>query len=110
MDAVESFRSTTFARYWLSTEIAALSRSNIVVTTEIKRSRASSGRRKYARTFTSHVIEAEPVQIVEENAGAFLIVIPWWILRWNRNQPLRKIQHRWLGETFAQSGSKLLSI
>jgi hypothetical protein len=90
--------------------VAALRGNNVVVAAEIKGSRASSDRREYTCTFTPHVIEAKPVQFVDEGLGAFRVVISGWILRWDRNQPLRKIQHRWLREPFAQSGGKLLRI
>jgi hypothetical protein len=85
---------------WLKL-IAALRGNNIVVTTEIQRSRASSGRRDYTRSLASQIIEAESIQFFDECPGTFLVVIPGWILRWNRNQPLRKIQHRALGKPFA---------
>ncbi len=90
--------------------IAALRRNNIEVTAEIERSPAGSGRREHAGAFTSHITEVEPVQLVDESADAFLVLISGWILGWNRNQPLRKIQHRWLGEPFTQSEGKLFSI
>jgi hypothetical protein len=81
--------------------IPALRRHNIVVTTEIKGSRARSSRRENARAFTSHVIEAEPVQFVAESASAFLVLIPGWIFGWNCDQSLRKLQHRWLRKPLA---------
>src|SRR5258708_1831416 len=84
--------------------IAALRRHNIVVTAEIKSSRAGSGRREYTRSFASHIIEAESVQFFAESPGAFRVLVPWWIFRWNRNQPLREVQHRGFGKPFAESG------
>jgi hypothetical protein len=85
---------------WLKL-IAALRGNHIVVTAEIERSRAGSNRREYTRTFPSQIVEAESVQFFEESPGAFLVLVPWWIFRWNRDQPLREIQHRGLGKPFA---------
>lgn len=88
---------------WLKL-IVALSRDNIVVAAEIKGSRPSSDRREYTLAFTSHIIEAESLQFVGKSASAFLVLIPRWIFRRNRDQPLCKIQHRRFGEPFPQSG------
>ena len=81
--------------------IAALHGNNVVVATEIKDSRSGSYRREYTCAFTPHVIEPESYQFVEESAYAFLVVIPRWVLRWDRDQPFCKIQHRFFGESFA---------
>jgi hypothetical protein len=87
---------------WLKL-IAALRGNYIIVTAEIERSQASSDRREYTRAFTSHTIEAKSVQFVAQGAGAFRVLIPRWIFRWYRDQTLRKIQHSWLRNPFAQS-------
>jgi hypothetical protein len=59
--------------------IPALRRHNIVVTAEIKGSRARSSRRENARAFASHIVETEPAQFIDKRASAFLILIPGWI-------------------------------
>jgi hypothetical protein len=65
--------------------IPALRRHNIEVTTEIEDPTARSGRRENACAFASHIVETEPVQFFDENASAFLVLIPGWIFRWNRD-------------------------
>ena len=84
--------------------IAALRGNNVVVAAEIEGSRASPDRREYTRALTSHIIETESHQFVEESASAFLVLIPRWIFRWNRDQPLCKVQHRRFGQPSPQSG------
>ena len=85
---------------WLKL-IPPLRRHNIVVATEVKRSRTGSSRRENARAFPPHVIEAEPVQFADENERAFVVLIPGWILRWDCDQSLRKLQHRRRGKPLA---------
>jgi hypothetical protein len=57
----------------------------------------------------SHIIEAESVQLIQQG-GTFLVMIPQWILRWNRDQPPRKIQHRWFTEPFARRDESCIRI
>jgi hypothetical protein len=65
--------------------IPALRRHNIIVTAEIKGSRARSSRRENARTFASHIVETEPAQFIDESASAFFVFISGWVFRWNRD-------------------------
>ncbi len=90
--------------------IAALRGNNVVVAAEVKGSRGGSDRREYTRAFASHSIETHPHQFVEQGAGTFLVVIARWILRWNRDQPLREIEDRRLRESSPESGCNLLAV
>jgi hypothetical protein len=90
--------------------IAALRRNNVVVAAEIEGPGTSSDRREYARAFTAHVIEPESHQFVDQSAGTFLIVIPRRIFGWNRDQALRKVEHRRFREAFSQPERNLLGI
>ena len=84
--------------------------NHIVMSAEIKRPLARSSPREDTVSLAPHIIETESAQFLQQRPYALLVPVPRRILRWNRDQPLREIQHRGLGKPFSQSSGNLPGI